>query len=123
LRVLAAAGIAVEPPPDEPSLIRVRALHEKAKAPPPDPDRLINLAESERTYPSMWQDLKLGRTTGEADYLNGVLVEMGRKHGVATPYNSTLLEVVNRMFADGRRPGLYTPAELRALVELRGQTR
>jgi 2-dehydropantoate 2-reductase len=123
LRVLDAAGIAVEPPPGEPSLIRVRALHEKAKAPPPDPDRLMSLAESERTYPSTWQDLELGRATGEADYLNGVLVDIGRKHGVPTPYNSTLLEVVNRMFAEGRRPGLYTPAELRALVESRGQTR
>jgi 2-dehydropantoate 2-reductase len=123
LRVLDAAGIAVEPPPDEPSLIRVRALHEKAKAPPPDPERLMNLAESERTYPSMWQDLELGRATGEANYLNGVLVELGRKHGIATPYNSTLLDIVNRMFREGRRPGLYTPAELRALIESRGQKR
>ena len=123
LRVLDAAGIAVEPPPDEPSLIRVRALHEKAKTPPPDPERLMNLPEDERTYPSMWQDLELGRATGEADYLNGVLVEMGRKYGIATPYNSMLLEVVNRMFAEGRRPGLHTPAGLRALVESRAQTR
>ena len=122
LRVLDAAGIAVEPPPGEPSLIRVRALHEKAKAPPPDPERLMNLPEDERTYPSMWQDLELGRATGEADHLNGVVVELGRQHGVATPYNSTLLEVVNRMFAEGRRPGLYTPAELRALIEARGRT-
>ncbi|HKP13735.1 MAG TPA: 2-dehydropantoate 2-reductase [Blastocatellia bacterium] len=122
LRVLDAAGIEVEPPPGEPSLIRVRALHEKAQAPPPDPERLMNLAEDERTYPSMWQDLELGRATGEADHLNGVVVEIGRKHGIATPYNSTLLEIVNRMFAEGRRPGLYTPAELRALIESRGET-
>jgi hypothetical protein len=27
------------------------------------------------------------------------------------------------MFAEGRRPGLYTPAELRALIESRGQAR
>ncbi|HJQ26867.1 MAG TPA: 2-dehydropantoate 2-reductase [Blastocatellia bacterium] len=122
LRVLDAARIAVEPPAGEPSLIRIRELHEKAKAPPADMEALRNLPEHERTYPSMWQDLMLGRRTSEADHLNGVIVELGRQHGVPTPYNSTLLEIVNRMFATGERPGLYTPAELRALIESRRAT-
>lgn len=117
LRVLDRAGIAVEPPAGEASLIRIRELHEKAKAPPPDAEQLISLPESERTYPSMWQDLELGRRTSEADYLNGRIVEMGRQYGIPTPYNSALLEIVNRMFAEGARPGLYTPGELRARIE------
>lgn len=122
LRVLDAAGIAVEPPPGAPSLIRIGELHEKAKAPPADAEALRNLPAHERTYPSMWQDLMLGRRTGEADHLNGVIVDLGRQHGVPTPYNSTLLEIVNRMFAAGERPGRYTPAALRALVESRRAT-
>jgi 2-dehydropantoate 2-reductase len=121
LRVLDRAGIAVEPPAGLDSPIRIRELHEKAKAPPPDAEHLLSLPESERTYPSMWQDLELGRRTSEADFLNGRIVEMGRQHGIPTPYNSVLLEVVNRMFAEAVPPGLYTPAELRALIESRIQ--
>ncbi len=123
LRVLDAAGITVEPPPGVASPIRIRELHERAQAAPPDAERLMNLPESERTYPSMWQDLELGRRTGEADHLNGVIVDLGRRHGLPTPYNSALLEVVNRMFAEGLRPGLYTPTELRALIESRTPAR
>jgi hypothetical protein len=37
---------------------------------------------------------------------------MGRKLAIPTPYNSTLLEIVNRMFDEGLKPGIYTPAEL-----------
>jgi 2-dehydropantoate 2-reductase len=122
LRVLDAAGIAVEPPPGEASPIRIREFNEKSKAPPPDAEALMNLPESERTYPSMWQDLELDRRTSEADYLNGVIVDLGRKHGIPTPYNSTLLAVINRMFAEGQRPGIYTPAELRTLIESRQST-
>ena len=70
----------------------------------------------------MWQDIELGRRTSKADYLNGVIVDLGRKHGIPTPYNSTLLEVINRMFAEGQRPGIYTPAELRTLIESQRST-
>jgi 2-dehydropantoate 2-reductase len=122
LHVLDAAGIAVEPPPGEASPIRIREFNEKSKAPPPDAEALLNLPESERTYPSMWQDLELDRRTSEADYLNGVIVALGRKLGIPTPYNSALLDIINRMFAEVERPGIYTPAELRRLIESRLKT-
>ena len=77
------------------------------------------MPEDERTYSSMWQDLQLGRKAGEAEHLNGVIVELGRKFGVETPYNSALLEIVNRMFDEGLKPGLYTTAELHALIQSR----
>jgi 2-dehydropantoate 2-reductase len=64
----------------------------------------------------MWQDLIVGRKSSEAEFLNGEIVALGRKFNVPTPYNSALLEVVNRMFAEGEKPGIYTPAELRALI-------
>ena len=113
LRVLDAAGINVEPPAGTPSPIKLRETTEKLKLPP----RAINPSEDQRTYASMWQDLQLGRKTGEADHLNGVIAELGRKLSVPTPYNSTLLEIVNRMFDEGLKPGIYTPAELHALID------
>ena len=119
MRVLDAAGIAVEPPAGTPDPIKLRASTEKLKLPPRATNSAANLPEEERTYASMWQDLQLGRKTGEADHLNGVVVELGRKLAIATPYNSTLLEIVNRMFDEGLKPGIYAPAELCALVESR----
>jgi 2-dehydropantoate 2-reductase len=119
LRVLDAAGIAVEPPAGEPSPIRIRRMTEKLKL-PPDPSRNSpDLPEEQRTYASMWQDLVLGRRSSEADFLNGEIVTLGRKLGIPTPYNSTLLEIVNRMFDDNLKPGIHTPAELRALIRPR----
>lgn len=118
LRVLNAAGITVEPPSGVPSPIRISEFQERVNA-LRGQEKFRNLPASARTYPSMWQDLEIGRRTSEADSLNGVAVELGRQHNVPTPYNSVLLETINRMFAEGRRPGLYTPAELRALIEAR----
>jgi len=118
LRVLERAGIEVEPPAGEPSPIRAREMTEKLKQPPKSDDG-ASLPEDQRTYASMWQDLQLNRKTGEADHLNGVIVELGRKYGVPTPYNSTLLEIVNRMFDEGLKPGVYTPAELHRLIRSR----
>lgn len=116
LRVLDAAGIAVEPSESEPSPIRIRHETEKMKGPPRDANKALNLPEAERGYPSMWQDLHLGRGTNEADFLNGEIVRLGKKLGISTPYNETLLEVMNRMSEERRQPGLYSPSELRALV-------
>jgi 2-dehydropantoate 2-reductase len=117
LRVLDAAGIAVEPPAGEPSPIRIREMTEKLKL-PPDPSRSsADVPEEQRTYASMWQDLYLGRRSSEADFLNGEIVRLGRELGMPTPYNSTLLEIVNRMFDTGLKPGIYTPVELSTLIE------
>lgn len=116
LRVLDAAGIAVEPPAGEPSPIRIRKMTEKLKL-PPDPSRnAADVPEEQRTYASMWQDLVLGRPSSEADFLNGEIVALGRKLGIPTPYNSALLEIVNRMFEENLKPGIHTPADLRALI-------
>ncbi|MFP5265661.1 MAG: ketopantoate reductase family protein [Blastocatellia bacterium] len=116
LRVLDAAGVEVEPPPGEPSPIRIRELNEKLKQPHRPPDDAPDLPEERRTYASMWQDLVLGRSSGEADYLNGKIVELGKELGIPTPYNSVLLGIANRMFDEGLKPGIYTPAELHALI-------
>lgn len=122
LRVLDAAGINVEPPEGAPSPIKVRETTEKLKLPPRPTNTVANLPEDQRTYASMWQDLQLDRRTGEADHLNGVVVELGRKLSIPTPYNSTLLEIINRMFDEGLKPGIYAPAELHARIRSRKAT-
>ena len=121
LRVLDAAGIEVEPPEGEPSPIRIREMTEKLKLPPDSSRRFRDLPEKQRTYASMWQDLVLGRRSGEAEFLNGEIVTLGRELGIPTPYNSALLETVNSMFARSLKPGILTPAQLRARIRSSNQ--
>jgi 2-dehydropantoate 2-reductase len=64
----------------------------------------------------MWQDLYLERNSTEADFLNGDIIELGKKVGIPTPYNTGLIEIVTRMMAERLKPGIYTPAELHALL-------
>ncbi len=45
--------------------------------------------------PSMLLDHHAGRPS-EIDAINGMAVELGRKHGIATPYNETLSAIVRR---------------------------
>jgi 2-dehydropantoate 2-reductase len=74
-------------------------------------------AEDETSLrPSTWQDLFLGRGRTEVEYLNGEIVRLGEKHGVATPLNSLMVRVVNKMAAEKLKPGAYTPADLRGML-------
>jgi 2-dehydropantoate 2-reductase len=117
LRVLAAAGIAVEPPADEPSPIRILEMTEKLRQPPRSEKDPFTLPEELRTYSSMWQDLHLGRKENEAEFLNGEIVALGKRLGIPTPYNSTLLQIVNRMFKERLQPGIYSPRQLIDLIQ------
>lgn len=121
LRVLDAAGIDVEPPESEPSPIMIREMTEKLRQPPKKEPDSESLPDDQRTYSSMWQDLFLGRESGEADFLNGEIVALGKGLGIATPYNSTLLEIVNRMFKERLKPGIYTPGQLHDLIQSQSQ--
>jgi 2-dehydropantoate 2-reductase len=42
---------------------------------------------------SMWEDLERRHVT-EVDYLNGEIVKLGAQHGVATPVNAKLVELI-----------------------------
>jgi len=44
-------------------------------------------------YSSMHQDIMKGRKT-EIDFLNGKVVELGKKHGIPTPINETLVALI-----------------------------
>lgn len=68
------------------------------------------------SYPSMVSDVVAGRKT-EVGQLNGEIVALGAKHGVATPINAQLMELVET-FSGQSHPDFLTPAELRRQLEL-----
>ena len=75
----------------------------------------------ERTGGSTWQSLARGAATLEGDYLNGEIVLIGRKHGIATPVNLVLQQEAAALARVGGRPGSVSPAELLAKVGNVGQ--
>ncbi len=50
---------------------------------------------------SMLEDISRGRRT-EIDYLNGMIVTLGRKHDLATPVNETLVGIIKTLEAQTR---------------------
>jgi 2-dehydropantoate 2-reductase len=67
--------------------------------------RLLKADRSARS--SMWDDLQRGRRT-EVDDLCGAVVRLGRAHGVATPANAAMIDLIGAW-----RPGPVDPRELR----------
>jgi 2-dehydropantoate 2-reductase len=61
-----------------------------------------------KTLSSTLQSLRRGRST-EIDYLNGEIVRLGRQLGMATPYNSKVVEIVKEVEKSGR---FFAPDEL-----------
>jgi 2-dehydropantoate 2-reductase len=68
-------------------------------------------------YGSTWMDFKRGRRRHETDYFNGEIVRLGRRHGLPTPANETVLRLARAAGRRRRGPGGHTLAELRALAE------
>ncbi len=54
-----------------------------------------------RNYSSMCQDLMKHKKT-EIDFLNGKIVELGRKHGIPTPVNYTLVGLIKFLEVQGK---------------------
>ncbi len=54
-----------------------------------------------RNYSSMCQDLMKHKKT-EIDFLNGKIVELGRKHGIPTPVNYTLAGLIKFLEVQGK---------------------
>ena len=117
LHVLSVAGISLEDA-DNPidfhkRLADLRGVKE-------DPEKVYDAEQIPmelRTYPSTWMDLKQKRGDTEAGYFNGEIILLGEKYGVPTPYNATLLNIVETMGMEGTDPGLYTLEELQDQVE------
>ena len=78
-------------------------------------ERIMDVAGN--TKPSMLQDLEQGRDT-EVDVVNGGVAERGRAHGIATPFNDRVIELVHAMERGERSPA---PEELTELVAVAGR--
>ena len=48
-------------------------------------------------YASMLQDIMSGRTPTEVEQINGKVVREGKKHGVPTPFNETVVNIVHKI--------------------------
>lgn len=119
LHVLEAAHISLDDPHnpfDLPAIIaQYRTMAEDAAA----IQAARDLAPELRTYPSTWADLKQQRGETEAGYFNGEIILLGEKYDVPTPYNTTLLTLVETLAVKRGAPGKYSLAELIGLVEQR----
>src|SRR3712207_5553596 len=67
------------------------------------------------TKASMLQDLERGLKT-EVDVINGAVVGRGREHGVETPVNGRVVELMHAMERGERRPGRDVFEDLRRLA-------
>ena len=68
------------------------------------------------TKASMLQDLERGAKT-EVDVINGAVVERGQAHGVPTPVNERVVELVHAMEKGERRPHPEVFQELHTLLD------
>jgi 2-dehydropantoate 2-reductase len=66
---------------------------------------------------SSWQSLMRGTGSIEADYLNGEIVVVARRHGRAAPVNALLQRHANAAARRGLRPGDVSAKELLALLD------
>ena len=65
---------------------------------------------------SSWQSLERQLGSIETDYLNGEIVELGKRHGVATPVNAVLQRLSQEAARDHRLPGTVEPGVLLSLI-------
>lgn len=72
-----------------------------------------------RPFPggSTLQDLARGAGSTEVDYLNGEIVRLGRMHGIATPINRMLQDLMRDMVRHRLEPGSISESELRRRYE------
>jgi 2-dehydropantoate 2-reductase len=75
----------------------------------------IAMQQAGATKASMLQDLEREIKT-EVDVINGGVVEKGKEHGVETPLNSRVVELVHAMERGERCPGRDVFGELRVLA-------
>jgi len=64
--------------------------------------RRKQIPQTEKHRSSMLNDIERGKKT-EIDFLNGVFVDLGKKHNIPTPVNETIVRLIKFMEASGRQ--------------------
>jgi 2-dehydropantoate 2-reductase len=88
---------------------------ERATALADERSQLVNyhaIGSIRRVGSSSWQSVLRGTGSVETDFLNGEIVALGRRYGIATPVNELLQRRANDMARRGMRPGTVPIAEL-----------
>jgi 2-dehydropantoate 2-reductase len=70
-----------------------------------------------RVGSSSFQSVLRGTGNVETDYLNGEIVSLGQRYGIATPVNELLRRCANQMARSGQAPGTVAVAELHAALD------
>jgi 2-dehydropantoate 2-reductase len=78
--------------------------------------RLQRIKGVKRQGGSTWQSLERRLGSVETDYLNGVIVELGRQHGVPTPINRLLQQLSQKAALAHQPPRTMTADEILALL-------
>ncbi len=65
---------------------------------------------------STWQSLSRNTGNVETDFLNGEIVRIANRHGIAAPINTALARVARDAVRNGRGPGGYSATELEELL-------
>jgi 2-dehydropantoate 2-reductase len=101
LEVTKLAGIKTVPLPG----FSLSLIETMAEMPLPESSLMMkNIIESggeRRTLGSMLQSIKRGKTT-EVDYMNGEIVNLGKKAGIPTPVNSLIVGLVHEVETTGK---------------------
>ena len=74
---------------------------------------------SRNRQPQWLPTIVLRRKTTEVDHFHGEIVRLGRQHGIPTPYNTALLEMMQELLERGAMPGIFTLAQVQQRVETR----
>ncbi len=69
-----------------------------------------------RSGGSTWQSVLRGTGNIEVDYLNGEIVQLGRRFGVPTPANAACQNLALALARRGGKPGSVSVAQLRAAM-------
>jgi len=72
------------------------------------------IGEGPRAGGSSWQSLRRRAGSIETDFLNGEIVDVGRRFGVETPVNALLQRLANEMAVRGDGPGTWSADEVLA---------
>lgn len=64
---------------------------------------------------SMWEDLQRGRRT-EIDYLQGVIVELAKRHGLSAPLSTRIVALIRNAEQAGKDSPRLTPKQIRPPV-------
>jgi 2-dehydropantoate 2-reductase len=69
-----------------------------------------------RASNSTWQSLSRNTGNVETDFLNGEIVRIAHRHGIAAPLNAALASAAREAARDGHGPGRYSAAQLDELL-------